>query len=365
MDNSNNASDNAGLTAFNSYHNTGCVALVHPVESDVDQLKSIWMNTFGDTSDYVDLLFENYFDSDCCLCAVNNGNIVASLTGIPYDFKIGCKIVKGLYLCGLSTDIAFRRRGIMRRMISEIENHCRMNGFYMTFLIPADGDLRRYYHDIGYENSALLRRSFISDEIFNMISEEMSRSVAQRSGSINTVFSGLHIMDFVGFHNVDFDEKCKIISTCRTYEYESSEMVILHSFRDWELIIMDKLSDRGLLIYDEDSGVIIIPGGECHTLYGSSESIMNMLKRIPGSESNLCCRCEDHQYGMVKILFANDCKKSEKYQGSENRIFQSDCTILSEYRKMNSDEICNENGEISDCTCAVNTSDINFRLMLD
>ena len=144
MDNSNNASDNAGLTAFNSYHNTGCVALVHPVESDVDQLKSIWMNTFGDTSDYVDLLFENYFDSDCCLCAVNNGNIVASLTGIPYDFKIGCKIVKGLYLCGLSTDIAFRRRGIMRRMISEIENHCRMNGFYMTFLIPADDDLRRY-----------------------------------------------------------------------------------------------------------------------------------------------------------------------------------------------------------------------------
>ena len=135
-----------------------------------NQMKDIWIESFGDSRDYVDLLFDKYFNPEYVAYSQHDGNVIASLIGIPYEFKSlkgELPILKGLYLCGLSTKPAFRKQGIMSRLLEEINEKARQNGFDFTFLIPADDIMSIYYGARGYTSSFFSRElRFVSDHSF-------------------------------------------------------------------------------------------------------------------------------------------------------------------------------------------------------
>lgn len=177
-------------------------------------LKQMWIETFGDSKAYVDLVYDNYIDNAIIgVCKdEQTGATVASLTAIPYNiWRIGeSKIlpqnrplqyseprdvwkqengdecdsheetaedflnadkVTGWYLCGLSTHPDYRKRGIMSTLIKMASDMIYHTDKGMMFLIPADDDLRQYYLALGFENSCYrLSRSYnrrSSDECGN------------------------------------------------------------------------------------------------------------------------------------------------------------------------------------------------------
>lgn len=109
------------------------------------RMEDLFEYTFGDSKEYVELVFDNYFHPDFVEYEERDGKIIAALLAIPYEFGNNKNRIKGVYLCGLSTLPAYRRQGIMGRMIDRIGEKMKTRGFSFMFLIPANEGLIRYY----------------------------------------------------------------------------------------------------------------------------------------------------------------------------------------------------------------------------
>lgn len=135
------------------------------------EMMQLWIDTFHDSEDYVNLIFNNYFNPKYCRVAIENGHVAAALVGVPYTFKgffndvidqndfsttaseklhTVDKGLRGLYLCGLATKEEYRRRGLMSRLIEDINAAAKNDGFDFTFLIPSGPDTAMYYSERGY-----------------------------------------------------------------------------------------------------------------------------------------------------------------------------------------------------------------------
>ena len=113
-------------------------------------MKQLWVATFHDREEYVDLVFDTYFRPEYCAWKYEGDRLVATLLGVPYKFDSLYGSLSGLYLCGLATDPDYRGHGVMSQLLEEINSTARQQGFDFTFLIPADEGLRRYYSDRNY-----------------------------------------------------------------------------------------------------------------------------------------------------------------------------------------------------------------------
>ncbi len=120
------------------------------------KLQDLWQETFGDSREYVDMLYGLYYDrtDNIFLLEEIEGKVAAGLVGIGYDFydPVARKGTRGLYLCGLATNPDFRCQGLMTRLIAQAEQEAKRKGYDFCFLIPADEHLRRYYSKFGYKS---------------------------------------------------------------------------------------------------------------------------------------------------------------------------------------------------------------------
>lgn len=137
------------------------------VSEIIRQMKLLWKKTFGDSDDYINLVFDTYFDIDLVECEIVDGKVIASMMAIPYSFHANIlennivnnikleefTSLQGLYLCGLATDPEYRKGGIMSKMIEEISVNANRRGYSFLFLIPADSDLVKYYQKRGFIES--------------------------------------------------------------------------------------------------------------------------------------------------------------------------------------------------------------------
>ncbi len=124
-------------------------------------MMELWKDTFHDSSRYIDIVFDAYFQPENAFAFYDGEKLVAALLGVEYQFKSRdekgeTQKYKGLYLCGLATQPSYRRKGIMSQLMIEAENSAKDRGFDFTFLIPADSHLREYYEMKGYKTESFL-----------------------------------------------------------------------------------------------------------------------------------------------------------------------------------------------------------------
>ena len=113
----------------------------------IRQMKELWIDTFGDSEEYVNNLFDVYGDVLLTEKFYDGDRLVSSLIAIPYDFNTGdCESgnIRGLYLCGRATRKEYRGKGIMTGLLDTIRKRALQDGYDFTFLIPSDDVLREY-----------------------------------------------------------------------------------------------------------------------------------------------------------------------------------------------------------------------------
>lgn len=139
-------------------------------------LKQLWREAFGDTEDYITLVFDRIYSQSMTRWreasmyhspadeADNPQRPVAMLfaTGHRFCDNTSVQPLTGVYLSGLATDISYRRQGIMASLLEEFISECKSGACPdFLFLIPADLHLRRYYERFGFRSSGVRVRATV------------------------------------------------------------------------------------------------------------------------------------------------------------------------------------------------------------
>lgn len=127
----------------------------------LEELKSLWQETFGDTREYIDDFFEAHYQPQNTLVHMEEGVPAAALYMIPYQRKTLTGTQNLYYLYALATKKTFRRQGIMGSLLQHAELTAKERGIDALFLIPANPELFDYYVKAGYREGGALTQLII------------------------------------------------------------------------------------------------------------------------------------------------------------------------------------------------------------
>lgn len=248
------------------------------------RMREMWRATFGDTEEYVELLFNAYFNPRYCCWKIADGDVVSMLFGIPYEFRSERPGgFRALYLCGLSTLPQYRNRGLMGMLMKEIEERAAANGFDATFLIPADSELREYYKRRGYQNTR--KKDIIKFNFEEIIStDNYSTNLKEDIKLIDGDNPKQYSIRIITYENAKNNKESieNIILESIEYEKTNYSYGIRHSKLNFEKLIEEKLLSRSSIIISENNNqivcaIIIDKSGEVWPLIGRQKIILNTL----------------------------------------------------------------------------------------
>jgi GNAT superfamily N-acetyltransferase len=214
----------------------------------------LWKSTFHDSDAYVSMVFDTYFDPELVEYELDGSELVAALLGIPYEFGNADSKVKALYLCGLATQSQYRSRGIMTKLLCQINDKAREAGYAFTFLIPADRNMCKFYSDRGYVN-AFYR---VIDDYTSLhdFDREFDSVLMEQKGKVyelkKRAYQALKT-DYIN-REKENDEAVKgIANLIKKSEQNQSDLRIIHSDKDIETLIKENAVSNGTIFYVKNS----------------------------------------------------------------------------------------------------------------
>lgn len=249
------------------------------IDSVRTQMMQLWKDTFHDSDRYVNLVFDSYFKPEYVAWHEDDGKVVSALMGVPYCFGAGKSRLHGLYLCGLATDAAHRRQGIMDSLIRDINSRARKD-FAFTFLIPANEGLTRYYEDRGYQNAMYrVKDRYTSVHDFTLDNAMLLDREDGRVAAIKKRYcEALRIHD--SSSGIDKEYEAKIIAFIREQEQQTDYVCLQHSDKDLSAAILENEISGGRIYYATNRDDLVT--GAAFIEHDGPESII--VKKIYNSD---------------------------------------------------------------------------------
>lgn len=145
--------------------------------SDIEQLKQIWADGFGDSKQDIDLFFKHPFKSaDIFVCA-DGARILAAIYSLNCILNLNSATYTAGYLYALTSKAECRKLGIMTALIEYAK--CELDK--PLWLYPADEKLRQFYQKRGFASFfSLSEREFIKSKETIFKAEKISAEQAFR-----------------------------------------------------------------------------------------------------------------------------------------------------------------------------------------
>lgn len=123
-----------------------------------EQVKNLWKRCFADDEAFIELYFARRYRDEANLVRLSpKGELMAALQLIPYPMTFGKGKIETSYISGACTDLPFRGRGEMRRLLTDTHRRMYADGVALATLIPAEKWLHGYYARAGYADAFLQR----------------------------------------------------------------------------------------------------------------------------------------------------------------------------------------------------------------
>ena len=118
----------------------------HPQQEHIPQILSLWEEVFGEYNGFWELFLGTAFQPDHCRCIIENGQVTAGL----YWFDCSCGQDKIAYVYAVVTDPAHRGKGLCWKLMADVHELLREQGYASVILVSADAALREMYRKMGY-----------------------------------------------------------------------------------------------------------------------------------------------------------------------------------------------------------------------
>lgn len=122
-------------------------------DSTASLVRQMWKVSFGDTDEYLDILFKYKYSNENTLIYFEGDKAVASLQMLPYSITFYRATIPFAYLAGLCTLPEYRNRGYMTQLIHEAHKVIASRNIPLSILIPAEESLYDYYRRFNYEQT--------------------------------------------------------------------------------------------------------------------------------------------------------------------------------------------------------------------
>jgi len=173
-------------------------------------VRQMWKTCFGDTDEYIDLLFTKKYKEENTLIYFEGETATASLQMLPYNINFYGESVPFYYLAGLCTLPEYRRKGHMEQLIARSYEVMKERNIPLAILVPAEEWLFGFYEKYG----------------FQQISERSEYPIESIKEILDTT--------------VNLKEAYQIFD--RTFN--KKDFIVLKSFKDFETIVEDsKMED--------------------------------------------------------------------------------------------------------------------------
>lgn len=114
-------------------------------------VRDMWKECFGDTDEFLDILFQYKYKDGNTLLYFDGDKVVASLQMLSYTITFYGQRIPFAYLAGLCTLPEYRNKGYMPLLIHEAHRIMADRNIPLAILIPAEDWLYHYYERFGYE----------------------------------------------------------------------------------------------------------------------------------------------------------------------------------------------------------------------
>lgn len=114
-------------------------------------VRQIWKTCFGDTEEFIDLIFGKQYKPENTLLFFDNGIPVASLHMFPYSISFYGENVPFYYLAGLATLPDYRNKGYMGQLMERSFEVMKERHIPLSILVPAEDSLIGYYNRFHFE----------------------------------------------------------------------------------------------------------------------------------------------------------------------------------------------------------------------
>lgn len=123
------------------------------MRSDTVSLRELWKEAFGDADEFLDLFFSTGFSPDRCHSIILDGETAAAAYWLPCT----CQGRPFAYIYAVATAKKHRGKGLCRRLMADIHETLKNQGYAGAILVPQDEGLRRMYAGFGYRDGASIR----------------------------------------------------------------------------------------------------------------------------------------------------------------------------------------------------------------
>ena len=120
--------------------------------TNIPEIKLLWAETFGDTSNYIEHFISHFGIENGCVCETD-GKIVAMAFALPTTVETQCIAslqLKYIYACATHPD--YQGQGIMAKLLDTIYQKACSENTAGVFLQAADQYLANYYRKLGFED---------------------------------------------------------------------------------------------------------------------------------------------------------------------------------------------------------------------
>lgn len=120
-----------------------------PKITDIPKLRMLWQEVFGDSDEFLDAFFKTAFSPERAMAVYVNDKIVSML----YWFNCECWGKPMAYIYAVGTDIAYRGRGICRKLMECTHQKLLRDGYSGAILVPGENSLFEFYGKMGYKTA--------------------------------------------------------------------------------------------------------------------------------------------------------------------------------------------------------------------
>lgn len=140
-------------------------------ERDIKDAKKLWMESFGDSEDFVHFYFKNKFKPENSMGAFIKDKLVGDITMQEFNLLIRNNVINTGFLAGCATDPDFRNQGIMRGLLLAQLEEMNKKGYAFCHLHPF---LHAFYRKFGWETVSHMYRVVVPEITVESYAKEIS-----------------------------------------------------------------------------------------------------------------------------------------------------------------------------------------------